>query len=144
MAEETVGSIEIDGTPAEIMEVVSEYESYPEWTDITSAEVLATDGRGRGTEVAFEVSMMGFAASYTLAYRYRPRNGGVAWTTVAAEGAVRDIRGEYVLEGRGPTTVTYRLAVELAVPVPGIMRRRGEKRVVRGALEGLKRRVEGR
>jgi hypothetical protein len=38
--------------------------------------------------------------------------------------------------------VTYRLAVELGVLLPGFVRTQGAKRVIDNALEGLKRRVE--
>ena len=40
------------------------------------------------------------------------------------------------------TKVTYRLAVELGVLVPGFLRTEGAKRVIENALEKLKRRVE--
>jgi hypothetical protein len=40
------------------------------------------------------------------------------------------------------TKVTYRLAVELGVLVPGLLRTQGAKRVIENALERLKRRVE--
>ena len=44
--------------------------------------------------------------------------------------------------GEGTTKVTYRLAVELGVLVPGFLRTEGAKRVIENALEKLKRRVE--
>jgi carbon monoxide dehydrogenase subunit G len=144
MAERTEGSIEIEATPGEIMEVIGDFRSYPEWAEgIRSAEVRATDDRGRATEVAFEFSAMGFAASYTLAYEYAEDDGGVRWTTEKASGAVKDVQGEYVLEAlNGDTEVTYRLAVELGVPLPGFMKRRADRAAIRSALDGLKKRVE--
>lgn len=143
MAEETEGTISIDADPAEVMGVIADFEAYPDWSDADRVEVLARDRRGRGTEVAYEVSLMGFTASYTLSYKYRPGNSGVSWTTARAEGAVKDIRGEYLIEDDdGKTRVTYRLAVELAIPVPKLMRRKGARRAVETALVGLKRRVE--
>ncbi|HEX2025352.1 MAG TPA: SRPBCC family protein [Actinomycetota bacterium] len=145
MAEKTEGSIEIEARPEEILEVIADYESYPEWVDgIRSAEVVDRDARGRGTEVAFEFAAMGFTASYTLTYDYADDGSGVSWTTKEASGAVRDVSGEYVLEVlNGDTEVTYRLAVDLAVPVPRFVKRRADRAATRTALEGLKRRVEG-
>lgn len=144
MATRTEGTVRIEAAPAEILEVISDYESYPDWTDVRSAKVAKSDAKGRPTQVAFEVAMMGFTATYTLAYTYAAKAAGVSWTTKEAGGAVKDIVGEYVLEADGDETeVTYRLAVELAMPVPGLMKRKGEKRVVKSALQGLKRRVEG-
>jgi ribosome-associated toxin RatA of RatAB toxin-antitoxin module len=144
MAETTEGTVEIDASPAEIMAVIADFESYPEWVDgIKAAEVRDRDDDGRGTEVAFEFSAMGFDASYTLRYEYEPEDRGVRWTTAEASGAVKDIRGEYVLEPlNGDTEVTYRLAVETAVRVPGFLKRRADRQAIRTALDGLKRRVE--
>lgn len=141
MAERTEGSTEIEASPEEIMEVITDFESYPDWSDVESAEVLDRDDQGRGTKVAYRVAMMGFSAEYTLDYAYT--DSGVSWTTAEASGAVKDVRGEYELDpGEETTGVTYRLSVELGVPVPGMLRRQGEKRVVKQALDGLKRRVE--
>jgi carbon monoxide dehydrogenase subunit G len=143
VAEETEGTISIDADPAEVMGVIADFEAYPEWSDADSVDVLSRDRRGRGTDVAYEVSLMGFTASYTLSYKFRPGNSGVSWTTARAEGPVKDIRGEYLIEDDdGKTRVTYRLAVELAIPLPKLMRRKGARRAVETALLGLKRRVE--
>jgi carbon monoxide dehydrogenase subunit G len=143
VAEETEGTIIIDADPAEVMGVIADFEAYPDWSDVIRVEILARDRRGRGTEVAYEVSMTGISASYTLSYKYRPGNSGVSWTTARAEGAIKDLRGEYLIDDEdGKTRVTYRLAVDLAIPVPAFMRRKGARRVVETALLGLKRRVE--
>jgi ribosome-associated toxin RatA of RatAB toxin-antitoxin module len=143
MAEGTTGSIEIEASAEEVMEVIIDFRSYPEWSEVESAEVLEQDDRGRPEVVAFRVSQMGFSAGYTLEYRHEPDHAGISWVTREASGAVDDVRGSYALkEDRGGTRVTYSLRVELSVPVPGLLRRQGERRVVRTALEGLKRRVE--
>jgi ribosome-associated toxin RatA of RatAB toxin-antitoxin module len=145
VADRTEGSIEIEGTPQEIMAAIADFVSYPEWVEgIRSTEVRARDDRDRGTEVAFELSAMGFTARYTLAYVYADDDTRVSWTTTEASGAVRDIEGEYVLQPlNGDTEVTYRLAVEVAVPMPGFLKRRADRQAISTALEGLKRRVQG-
>jgi carbon monoxide dehydrogenase subunit G len=144
MAERTEGSTEIEATPEEIVAAIADFESYPEWVEgIRSAEVLKRDSEGRGTEVAYEFSAMGFTASYTLAYEYADAHAGVSWATTEASGAIKDVQGEYELEPQnGDTEVTYRLAVELNVPVPGFLKRRADRTAMRTALEGLKKRVE--
>jgi carbon monoxide dehydrogenase subunit G len=144
MAEQTEGTIEIDAAPAEIMTTIADFDAYPDWVDgIRSAEVKERDGEGRPSEVAYEFSAMGFSATYTLRYEYEADDRGVRWTTVEASGAVKDVTGQYVLDPlNGDTEVTYRLAVELGVPVPGFLKRQGDKRAIKVALEGLKKRVE--
>src|ERR671937_491565 len=44
--------------------------------------------------------------------------------------------------GDGATRVTYRLDVELGMPLPGLVKRQAAKQIVRSALSDLKRRVE--
>jgi carbon monoxide dehydrogenase subunit G len=145
MAETTEGTIEIEAPPEQIMEVIGDFESYPDWVDgIRSAKITKRDDAGRGTEVDYEFAAMGFTATYTLAYEYAEDHGGVSWTTTEASGAVKDITGRYDLQAlNGDTGVTYRLAVELNVPVPGFLKRRADRTAIRTALEGLKERVEG-
>jgi Polyketide cyclase / dehydrase and lipid transport len=145
MAEHAEGSIVIEASAAEIMDVITDYEAYPEWADVKTARVLQRGAGGVGTEVAFEVDvpLLG-RASYTLAYRYAPGDAGVSWVTKEARGAVSNISGEYLLNELDDreTEVTYRLSVELGVLLPGFVRTQGAKRVIENALEGLKRRVE--
>jgi carbon monoxide dehydrogenase subunit G len=143
MAERTEGSIEVAAPPTKIMDVIADFPAYPEWAGVKSAEVLEADPDGWPTRVKMSVSQMGFNADYTLAYQYAPDDGGLSWTTVEATGAVKDIQGEYLLEPAGDLTkVTYRLALDLNISLPGFMRRQGEKQVVNNALSGLKKRVE--
>jgi carbon monoxide dehydrogenase subunit G len=143
MAEQTSGSIEIDALPEQVMEVISDYDSYPEWAGVKTAEVLQRDPEGRPAEVAMSVSQMGFEASYTLAYEYASDFGGVSWTTKEASGAVNDIGGEYVLEASEVgTKVTYNLRLELGISLPGFLKRQADKQVINMALGGLKKRVE--
>jgi ribosome-associated toxin RatA of RatAB toxin-antitoxin module len=143
VAETTEGTIDIDASPSEVMSVITDYEAYPDWSDQKSAKILKTDSKGRGTEVEYEVAMMGLSAKYTLAYKYKPKDTGLTWTTIKAEGALKDLEGEYELEGDDEgTTVTFRTSVEIGVPLPGFMKRQGQKLVVKNALDGLKKRVE--
>ena len=85
---------------------------------------------GRAYEVAYEVEVpvLGKAA-YTLAYVYAPGDTGVSWTTKEARGAIRDIRGEYLLNevADDTTKVTYRLGVELGRPGAGVPANRGRE-----------------
>ena len=144
MAEKTEGSITIDASPAEVMRVINDYDAYPEWAGMKTAEVLTEYEDGRPAEVKMSVSQMGFDATYTLEYEYEEDDGGVSWTTEEASGAVKDIQGEYVLEplDGGSTKVTYRLQLTLGVSLPGFLKRQAEKQVVSTALGGLKKRVE--
>lgn len=143
--EHAEGSTIIEAPLDDVVEVIEDYEAYPEWSEVETVEVLRRGEGGRATEVAFrvDVPVLGKAA-YTLSYVYAPGDAAISWTTREARGAIRDIRGEYLLNELpdGNTKVTYRLAVELGVLVPGFLRTEGAKRVIENALERLKRRVE--
>jgi hypothetical protein len=143
--EHAEGSIEIEASLEDVMEVLEDYEAYPEWAEVRTAKIRQRGEGGRATEVAFEVEVpvLGKAA-YTLSYRYAPGDTGLSWITKEARGAIRDIRGEYLLNeiSDSETKVTYRLAVEIGVLVPGFVRTEGARRVIENALERLKRRVE--
>ena len=145
MSEQTEGQIVIGASAAEIMDVLTGFEAYPEWADVKSARVLERGEGGVGTKVSFEVDVPVLGkASYTLAYRYAPADGGMSWVSTEAHGAVSNISGEYLLTetDEHETKVIYRLTVDIGVLLPGFVRTQGEKRVIENALEGLKRRVE--
>lgn len=143
MPEHAEGSIDIHATPQEILEVISDFDAYPEWVgNMENVEVLERDRRGRGSVVAFRLRTPLLTAEYTLVYQYHPRAAGVAWTY--REGTLEDLSGAYDLQRLGDdgTRVTYRLDVELGMPLPGLVKRQAAKQIVKSALNDLKRRVE--
>jgi ribosome-associated toxin RatA of RatAB toxin-antitoxin module len=143
MAEHAEGSIEVYGTRAEIMGVIADFDAYPEWVGtLEEVEILERDRQGRATKVAFKLRTPVLRAAYTLAYRYEPDDRGMSWTYV--EGTLQDLSGGYALEplDDGATRVTYRLEVELGMPLPGLLKRQAAKQIVRSALGDLKQRVE--
>jgi ribosome-associated toxin RatA of RatAB toxin-antitoxin module len=143
--EQAEGTKTIEASAAEIMEVLADFEAYPEWTDVKKTQVVKTNKEDRPTEVFYEVSQFGITAKYTLAYKYTANDGGMTWTTTSVdEGPIKNIEGEYVLEELhdDETEVTYRMTLDLKTKLPGIIMKRGEKMIIRNALDGLKKRVE--
>jgi hypothetical protein len=129
MGEHAEGSIEIEAPAADVMDVITDYESYPEWAEVKSAAVLQRGEGGLATEVAFEVEVPLFGrAAYVLSYRYAPGDAGLSWVTKEAHGAVSNITGEYLLNEVDGRT--------------GFVRTQGSARVIENALERLKARVE--
>jgi len=143
--EQAEGTKTIDAPAGDIMEVLVDFETYPDWTDVKSTKVMNTDAEGRPTEVWYEISQFGITAKYTLSYDYAEDDGGMTWTTKSVEdGPIKDLQGEYVLQelDEGETEVTYRMNLELTTKLPGILMKRGEKLIIKNALDGLKKRVE--
>ena len=56
---------------------------------------------------------------------------------------LRALDGAYVLDQRGDRTeVTYRLALDVSIPLIGMLKRRGERILIDTDLKGLRKRVE--
>ncbi len=142
MAEQTTSTIVVNATPKDIMTVIADFAAYPEWADsMRETEVLSTDEAGRPKQVRFKVDAGAISDEYTLDYTWS-RNE-VTWTLVRAK-MVKGMDGAYVLRDLGAegTEVTYRLAVDVAIPMIGMLKRKAEKVIIDTALKGLKKRVE--
>ena len=143
MAEQTSSSIVIDAPPAAVMNVIADFAAYPEWAKgVKQATVRAEGAAGRAKEVFFALDVAPIKDEYTLAYTW---NGDrdVEWTL--AEGKMlRALDGAYILREHadGVTEVTYRLALDVSIPLIGMLKRKGEKILIDTALKGLKKRVE--
>ena len=143
MAEQTSSSIVIDAPPTAVMDVIADFPAYPEWAaQVKSVEVLDTDAGGRPEQVRFTMDAGPIKDSYTLDYTWAPDGRSVSWTLVKGQ-IQRAQNGSYVLSGDPKsTTVTYSLAVDLNIPMIGMLRRKAEKVIIDTALKGLKKRVE--
>ncbi|MFN8078811.1 MAG: SRPBCC family protein [Kineosporiaceae bacterium] len=147
MADRTESSIVVAAAPAEVLDVIADFEAYPEWTgEVRSAEVLSEDDGGWAEQVRFSLDAGAVKDTYTLAYTWdvvEDGSGTVSWTLVQA-GMLKAMDGAYRLrEVDGGTEVTYQLSVELRMPMLGMLRRKAEKTIIDTALGALKKRVEG-
>ncbi|BBC96507.1 SRPBCC family protein [Streptomyces griseofuscus] len=143
MAEHTSSSITIEAAPADVMAVIADFARYPDWTgEVKEAQVLKTDERGRAQEVRLVMDAGAIKDDQTLAYTWAGDNE-VSWTLVKSQ-MLRSLDGSYLLApaGRGGTEVTYRLTVDVKIPMLGMIKRKAEKVIIDRALAGLKKRVE--
>ncbi len=145
MAEQTTSSIVVDAPASAVMAVIADFQAYPEWAQgMQSAEVLETGPDGRGTQVHFVLEATPIKDAYTLAYVW-DGDASVTWTLVEGK-MLKAMEGAYVLRPQGAggatTEVTYRLAVDLSIPMIGLLKRKAEKVIIDTALKGLKKRVE--
>lgn len=143
MADEAIEHIRVDARPERCFEVAVDYERYPVWAaDVKVAEVLERDAEGRGSRVRFEVAALGRTIGYVLDYDYAGAPREFSWNLVEADILTR-LDGSYRFEPDGSgTEVTYRLAVDLSIPMPGFMKRRTAGMIVQNAMKELKRYVE--
>ncbi|MFI1188113.1 SRPBCC family protein [Streptomyces californicus] len=144
MAEHTSSSITIEAAPADVMGVIADFARYPEWTgEVKEAEVLATDDQGRAERVRLVLDAGAIKDDHVLSYTWTGRNE-VSWSLVKSQ-MLRSLDGTYALTplaGGTRTEVTYRLAVDVKIPLLGMIKRKAEKVIIDRALAGLKKRVE--
>jgi ribosome-associated toxin RatA of RatAB toxin-antitoxin module len=143
MADQTTSSIVVDAPPSTVMSVIADFAAYPTWAKgVTTAEVVVPGSGGRAQQVFFRLDVSPIKDEYTLAYDWSG-DQQVTWTLVEGK-MLRALDGAYVLtdRGDGTTDVTYRLSLDVSIPLIGMLKRKGEKILIDTALKGLKRRVE--
>ncbi len=143
MADQSTQSITIDAPPAEVMAVIADFPAYPSWVAAAKkVEVLETGADGRASRVHFVLDAGAVKDDYVLAYTWEG-DRRVTWTLVEGK-MLKSLDGAYVLRetGSASTEVTYRLALDVSIPLIGMLKRKGEKILIDTALKGLKKRVE--
>lgn len=143
MAEQTSSSIRVYAAPEHVMSVIADFDAYPEWAQgVKRAEVVKPGSDGRAEQVFFELDASPIKDQYTLGYDW-DGDRAVRWYLVEGK-MLKGMDGVYELveDGDGSTHVTYRLAVEISIPMIGMLKRKAEKVIIDTALRGLKRRVE--
>lgn len=146
MSSGTKESVRIDASPGEVLDVIVDVESYPQWSPDMKQVSILEDEDGWPRRVRFTVDAGVVSDTYVLEYDWDVDEDGageVSWTLVEST-KLRSLDGQYVIEADDEgTMVTYSLTVDVAVPLPGMLRRKAEKSIVSTALTGLRRRVQG-
>ncbi|MGV0835356.1 SRPBCC family protein [Mycolicibacterium thermoresistibile] len=143
MADKTAQTIFIDAEPSTVMGVIADIGSYPEWVaEYKQAEVLEADDRGRPTTARLVLDAAVLKDTMVLSYDWAADGTAVTWSLVESS-LLRSLHGAYRLTPKGAgTDVTYELAVDLKVPMIGLLKRKAERRLTDTALKDLKKRVE--
>jgi ribosome-associated toxin RatA of RatAB toxin-antitoxin module len=130
----------IEATPEQVMDVLLDLESVPKWSPVhQKVEILERDDQGRATKSRQVVKVVGIADEQVLAYSIH--DDGVSWTLINAK-LQRAQNARYTLSRDGDATrVHVELTIDLAVPVPGFLIKKGAKGLMETATEGLRKRV---
>ena len=134
---------------ATVMAVIADFPAYPEWAGaVRSAEVTEPAGPGTGSpdgrarRVRFELDAGVLKDSYVLAYEW-DGDTQVRWELAEAGSVISAMDGCYRLaDAAGGTEVTYELAVNVKIPMIGMLKRKAEKMIIDTALKELKKRAE--
>ncbi|MEZ0093713.1 SRPBCC family protein [Streptacidiphilus sp. EB129] len=143
MAEHTRSSTTIEATGAQVMAVIADFDAYPAWTgEVKEIEVLGQGPDGRAEQVRLLLDAGAIKDEHVLAYTW-DGDRQVSWTLVKSQ-MLRSLDGSYTLAPArgGGTEVTYQLAVDVKIPMLGMIKRKAEKVIIDRALAGLKKRVE--
>jgi hypothetical protein len=130
----------IDATPDEIMDVLFDLESLTEWSSFhKKVEILERDEDGHPSKSRQTVKIVGVSDEQVLDYSVH--DDGVGWTLESSK-QQRAQEGRYTLTPDGDSTrVRFDLTVDLSVPVPGFLVKRGAKGLMETATDGLRKRV---
>lgn len=144
MADEATAHIVISAEPSAIMNVIADFDAYPQWAHyVTRAEVVEWGEHGRARRVRFVLDAGVIKDEYTLEYDWED-DDAVHWRLTRGR-ILKEMDGTYALsETPAGTSVRYRLAVALHIPMPGLVKRQAERVIMDMALKELKRRVESR
>jgi ribosome-associated toxin RatA of RatAB toxin-antitoxin module len=140
MAVKESREVVIEASPKEILDVVADVETMPEWSNIhQSAEVLDRDAQGRPQRARMKVKTSGVTDEIVLAYTWR--EDGVTWTQESGK-ASRNQEGGYTLTPQGDKTLTkFDLSLDPLVPLPGFVMKRAIKGIMELNTDGLRKQV---
>jgi ribosome-associated toxin RatA of RatAB toxin-antitoxin module len=144
MADQTESSITIAASADAVMAVITDFEAYPDWNDeVKLVEILSVyEGTEQPAEVRFVLDAGAIKDDYVLEYEW-VSDTELAWQLVKGD-MLKAMDGVYRLTEVGDgTEVSYRLVVDVKIPMIGMIKRKAEKVIIDRALKGLKVRVEG-
>jgi ribosome-associated toxin RatA of RatAB toxin-antitoxin module len=143
MSEQSTESIVVDAPSADVMAVIADFASYPQWVAaVKKVEILEPGPDGRAQRVHFVLDAGAVKDDYVLDYTW-DGDRSVSWTLVKGQMQKRQ-EGSYTLAERdGATEVTYAITIDLSIPMLGMIKRKAEKVILDTALKELKKRVEG-
>lgn len=132
--------IVIEATPQEILDVLYDMETLPDWSSAhQKVEILTRDEEGRPRRARQVVKIVGVSDEQILDYEVH--EDGVSWTLVESSQQRAQV-GRYTLTPDGDNTkVSLELTVELTAPLPGFLVRKGAAGLMDTATKGLRKRV---
>lgn len=142
MGERVEDEVVIDAPHDAVADVITDVEAYPAWAQgVRETRVLSTYGDGSPKRAQFRVDARVAELSYTIEYHHE--GSEVSWHLVEGD-VLTQLDGRYTLTeiGDGRTKVRYHLEVDVAMPLPGYLKKRAARGILEQGLAGLKRRVE--
>lgn len=130
----------IEATPKEILDVIADVGSAPEWSpQYQSSEVIDAYPDGRPRKVKMKIKAAGITDEQTVEYHWTGINAG--WTLIKA-GQLRSQEAAYTLTQDGDNTkVRFEITIDPSIPIPGFLLKRTLKGAIETATDGLRKQV---
>lgn len=134
----------IDATPEEILDVIADVETAPDWSSQhQGAEILDTDENGRPRRVRLKLKTMGITDEMVVEYTWTDHSA--SWVLVSS-GQLKTQDASYTLtpvKGTDPekTKVRFDITIDPSMPIPGFVLKRAMKGGVESATDGLRKQV---
>ncbi|MBJ7341956.1 SRPBCC family protein [Mycolicibacterium sp.] len=141
MATSDSREVVIDATPEEILDVIADVESAPEWSSQhQGAEILETDENGRPRKVRMKLKTMGITDEMVVEYTWSDL--GASWKLLSS-GQLKTQDASYTLTPDGAKTkVRFDITVDPSAPIPGFVLKRAMKGGLESATDGLRKQVD--
>ena len=130
----------IEASPEEILGVIADVETSPDWTpQQQSVEILERGEDGKPRLVKMKVKTAGISDEQVVEYTWT--DDGASWTLVSA-GQLKSQEARYSLTPEGDKTkVKFELTIDPSVPLPGFILKRAMKGAMETATDGLRKQV---
>jgi ribosome-associated toxin RatA of RatAB toxin-antitoxin module len=140
MATSDSREVVIEATPEEIIDVIADVESTPDWSpQYQKAVILETYFDGRPKQVEMTVKAAGLTDKMVIEYTWT--DSSVTWTLVSS-GQLKAQDASYTLTPDGEKTrVRFDMAIDLSIPMPGFLLKRTLKGGMETATDGLRKQV---
>jgi ribosome-associated toxin RatA of RatAB toxin-antitoxin module len=140
MATSDSREVVIDASPEEILDVIADVTSAPEWSpQHQGAEILDTDDNGRPGRVRLKLKTMGISDEQVVQYSWTDHTA--SWTLLESS-QLKTQNASYTLTPDGDKTrVRFEITVDPSVPIPGFVLKRAMKGGLESATDGLRKQV---
>ncbi len=141
---EIASSTAVIAAPREtVMAVITDFPSYPQWAGaMKSIEVTEPGPDGRARQVRMVVDAGFIRDTLELVYEWDADTRS-SWELAKPSTMLSALYGSYLLVDHDDgTEVTYELAIDLRIPMLGIIKRRAINMIIDQALHGLKKYTE--
>lgn len=143
MAEFSSNSINIEAGAGEAAALLADLENFPTWSSaIKQVEVHDRDSAGRPISATVKIEAGVLKDRAKLNYDYSNFPNEISFTLEEAD-LMTEMTGSYEISGdEDSAQITYKLHVEVSMPVPEMMRKKAEMATIDAALSQLKKKLE--